>query len=93
MQELARAGVLSSSRGKHGGFQLAKPASELSLLAIVGRFDQIAERRSCLLGRPECSDRLACAAHWRWKAVSEQVATFFSETTVEQLLGDTGIAA
>ncbi|MFQ6044957.1 MAG: RrF2 family transcriptional regulator [Gemmatimonadales bacterium] len=93
MHELAREGVLASMRGKHGGFRLAVPAGQLSLLSVVGRFDAIAEGRSCLLGRPECSDRGACAVHWRWKAVSEQLAAFFSETTVGDLLGGAGLAA
>lgn len=93
LHELARDGVLSSSRGKHGGFQLAHPPEELSLLTVVQRFDRIAEERSCLLGRPQCSDRHACAAHWRWKAVSEQVSTFFRETTVADLMAGEAIAA
>lgn len=93
LHELARDGVLTSSRGKHGGFQLAHPPDKLSLLTVVQRFDRIAEERSCLLGRPQCSDRHACAAHWRWKAVSEQVSTFFRETTVADLMTGTAIAA
>jgi Rrf2 family protein len=85
MHQLVRAGVLTSARGKRGGFWLAVPPGELSLLSIVSHFDPIEERRSCLLGKPECSDRGPCAAHWRWKAVSEQHAAFFRETTVADL--------
>jgi Rrf2 family protein len=86
LHELARAGVLTSSRGKLGGFRLAQPAEKISLLSIVGRFDQLSERRSCLLGRPQCGDRTACPVHWRWKALAEQLAAFFGETTVGDLL-------
>lgn len=93
MHELVREGVLVSTRGKHGGFRLAVPAGRLSLVSVVGRFDAIAQGRTCLLGRPQCSDRAACQVHWRWKAVSEQLEAFFSETTVADLLGGTGIAA
>jgi Rrf2 family nitric oxide-sensitive transcriptional repressor len=90
MHQLVRAGVLTSARGKRGGFRLAVPPGELSLLSIVSQFDRIEERRSCLLGRPECSDSSACAAHWRWKAVSEQLAAFFRETTVADLYAVAG---
>jgi Rrf2 family protein len=90
MHQLVRAGVLTSARGKRGGFRLAVPPGELSLLSIVSQFDRIEERRSCLLGRPECSDSSPCAAHWRWKAVSEQLATFFRETTVADLYAVAG---
>lgn len=93
LHQLVQAGVLQSSRGKHGGFALAKSPERLSLLRVINAFDKIAERRSCLLGRPQCADRVACAVHWRWKDLSEQIATFFRETTVADLLAGTEIPA
>jgi len=83
---LARAGVLESTRGKLGGFTLARPAARISLLEVVGPFDNVSENRTCLLGRPVCSDHTACAAHERWKGVAEKTATFFRETTVADLV-------
>jgi Rrf2 family protein len=85
LHELARTGVLWSARGKHGGFRLATAAEDLPLLAIVSRFDHVSETRSCLLGGETCSDRTACALHWRWKALSDQLGRFFKETTVADL--------
>lgn len=86
LHQLARAGVLESSRGKLGGFQLARPASRITLLEVVALFDDLTGRRICLLGRPVCSDQTPCAAHRRWKAVTEQTATFFRETTLADLM-------
>ncbi len=83
---LARADVLKSARGKRGGFELAAAPEDIPLISVVSVFDRVAETRSCLLGRQECSDHHACAAHQRWKTVSEQIATFFRETTVADLL-------
>jgi Rrf2 family protein len=79
--------VLVSLRGKAGGFQLAVPPQRLSLSTVVMPFDRVEERRRCLLGRPECGDRNACAAHTRWKEVGDTVAQFFRDTTVADLLG------
>ncbi|MSR06350.1 MAG: Rrf2 family transcriptional regulator [Gemmatimonadetes bacterium] len=84
---LARAGILTSTRGKSGGFRLAQAPEETTLLEIVQEFDDITAGRQCLLGRPVCSDRTACNAHAQWKKTSEAVATFFRETTVADLLG------
>jgi Rrf2 family protein len=86
LHQLARAGILESTRGKAGGFRLARPASRIALVDVVGLFDDITGRRVCLLGRPVCSDHSACTAHHRWKAVSERNATFFRETTVADLI-------
>lgn len=87
LHELVRAGVLESTRGKLGGFRLARDPQELSLLQVVAVFDPITQWRRCLLGRPECSDRHPCPVHHRWKATAEEIARFFHETTLAALLG------
>ena len=89
LHRLAQEGVLKSSRGRGGGFVLSRPADQMPLVDVVGLFDEIAPGRKCLLGRPLCSDANACDAQASWKSVSEQVAHFFRETTVGDLLGET----
>jgi len=86
LHQLARAGVLTSTRGKHGGFRLTKPPSKLSLAEVVAPFDGPTGARICLLGRAACSDSDPCPAHGRWKSVSNEVSTFFRETKVSDLL-------
>ena len=86
LHQLARTGVLDSTRGKYGGFTLARPASRIPLLEVVGSVDAVTGNRTCLLGRPVCSDHHPCAAHERWKEVSEMSAAFFRETMVADLV-------
>jgi Rrf2 family protein len=86
LHQLARAKVLESTRGKLGGFRLARPPERIALLEIVAPFDDVTGRRTCLMGRPVCSDHTACAAHARWKEVAETSARFFRETTVADLV-------
>ena len=86
LHQLARAGVLESTRGKLGGFRLARPAEKIPLLDVVGPFDDVSGRRTCLMGRPVCSYYNACAAHERWKAVADRTAEFFRDTTVGDLV-------
>lgn len=92
LHTLAKRGVLTSTRGPHGGFALAVPADELPLLTAVEAFDALEERRQCLLGRSRCSDREPCPAHARWKDVAERVSSFFRETTVADLLAEEPVA-
>jgi Rrf2 family protein len=87
LHQLARTGVLTSLRGKAGGFRLAVPPERLALSVVITPFDRVEERRRCLLGRPQCSERTACTAHTRWKEVADTVAQFFRETTVAHLIG------
>ena len=86
LHELTRAGLLRSTRGRQGGFRLAVPPAELSLLQIVSPFDDIGPSRRCLMGRPECSDLNPCPVHHRWKAVAEGIVRFFRDTTLADLL-------
>lgn len=88
LHSLARGGVLTSSRGPGGGFQLARPAADVMLSEVVERFGDQPEESGCLLGRDECSDLDPCAAHDRWKAVSAAVSSFFRETSVADLSRD-----
>jgi len=82
---LAREGVLTSSRGPGGGFQLARSPREVTLAEVVDHFDPLPEEAGCLLGRAQCSDRDPCAAHHRWKHISGAVHDFFRHTSIADL--------
>lgn len=85
LHHLVGEGVLRSTRGPLGGFQLAVPADRLSLGDVVRPFVP-AEGRTCVLGRARCSDLTPCAAHFRWKEASEGMRHFFDQTTVADLV-------
>src|SRR5690606_16333886 len=85
LHQLARAGVLHSTRGPLGGFQLVTRPEKLPLGTIVRPFLP-AEGRSCVLGRPRCSDLSPCAAQFRGKEDSERMRSFFDQTTVADLI-------
>ncbi|HET9065579.1 MAG TPA: Rrf2 family transcriptional regulator [Gemmatimonadales bacterium] len=81
---LAREGVLRSSRGPGGGFQLVEPPAALTLARVIGPFEPADDRR-CLVGRPHCGDANPCQAHRRWSSVAHQVESFFGDTTIADL--------
>lgn len=90
MHTYVRNGILASTRGPAGGFWLAIAPAKLPLFKLIEPFDPLLPRRTCVLGRPECSDRNPCPAHTRWKGISEDVAGFFRRTTVADLLNTPG---
>jgi Rrf2 family transcriptional regulator, iron-sulfur cluster assembly transcription factor len=85
LYQLAAAGVLVSRRGRQGGFLLAAPASRMRLARVVAPFEDLTQYSACLLGRPACSARGACAAHHEWKPIASAVLRFLKQTTVAQL--------
>jgi len=90
LHTLARAGILTSTRGPLGGFRLKRNPDKLPIYEIIQPFDRIEPQRSCILGRPECGDHNPCPAHTRWKGISEQVTAFLRNTTVGDLLREKG---
>lgn len=88
LHSLVKDELCASTRGPHGGFQLSRPPTEISLVDVVGQFDPAlaSSERVCLLGRDTCSDEDPCAAHDRWGGVRQLVLEFFRETTVDNLV-------
>ncbi len=85
LSQLARVGVLNSVRGKHGGFQLARPRNEITLFQVVEPFERFESVRRCLLGQPECNAKAACPAHAAWSALGDRVVRFLRHTTLADL--------
>ena len=89
LHALAKDGALSSSRGPHGGFELAVPASQLTLARVLSPFEEVDGPRSCLLGDGQCDEADPCALHGRWSGLATEVAAFFEETVLEDVVADT----
>lgn len=86
LHQLARHGVVTSERGRKGGFRLAREPHDVTIASVIEPFGSRAERRRCLLGRPECSDANPCGAHSGWKVVKERITSFFADTTVGDVI-------
>ncbi len=91
LHQLVKTGVLRSTRGPLGGFQLAVEADRLTLVQVIAPFEPVGERQ-CLVGRPRCRDEHPCAAHHRWAAAAAGVNDFFRTTTIATLLAESAEA-
>lgn len=84
-QTLVRAGILSSLRGPHGGFALARPAAQITLYEIVQAIDGTDPLERCVIGLAGCSDAHPCPHHARWKPVRDQIRQYLQGTTLADL--------
>jgi Rrf2 family protein len=83
---LADSGLIQAKSGTDGGFQLTRPAKEISLLEVVeasGKHDCF---DSCLLGNEECSDERNCPAHEYWKEQRTLIKAKLDQLTVEDVM-------
>jgi Rrf2 family protein len=85
LNQLTRAGILVSTRGRSGGFRLAMNPAELTLDRVVEVFSQSTGQR-CLLGHGTCGENPGCTVHSRWKPVARELRDFFSRTTIADLI-------
>ena len=85
MQDLARHGVVLSRRGVHGGYQLARPASEVTLLEIVQAVEPLRRIEKCPLGLAAHCKQL-CSLHARLDAACVAFAHTLGDATLGQLL-------
>ena len=91
LHALAQEGILDSNRGPGGGYRLAVPAEELTLMEVIEAFETLDASRECVLGREECSEENPCPVHGEWKEVAVPIARFFRRTTVgDAVAGNVG---
>lgn len=83
-QSLARAGLVKAVRGPKGGFTLARPADQISLLDIFEAIDGPLGKPRCPLSRPFC-DGSRCVLGGLVESVQEEGRDYFSRTTVAEL--------
>lgn len=88
LRNAARAGLLKSTRGRGGGFRLARPTHRIRLLDIFRPYDDVDSKTGCPFGQPRCSDDNPCVFHDHWKPVAEAYKRMLTETTIADLLSD-----
>ncbi len=92
--KLRDAGFVASTRGAHGGYRLARPASEITMLEVVEALEGPVAPMECFHevpdGRVLCShetdaDR-ACATKMLWTRVQGGVTKALAGTTLAELI-------
>lgn len=86
LQQLARKGLLRSSKGPTGGFILRVPPDEVSLLQIVEALDGLGDYEKCASGLAECNDQAPCGMHDSWKALRSRIMEYLERTTIADVV-------
>jgi len=81
---LRRAGVVRSRRGAAGGYSLARPAAEISVLEVVAALDGVPSPAECTQGLCERVD--GCGAASVWIEAQQALAKVLGGTTIGDLL-------
>jgi Rrf2 family protein len=85
LRRLVQARLLDSSRGVHGGFTLARPAAEITMLDIVEAIEGPLGLTPCSTHPEECGRSCDCPASLVWPVVQETLRSALSGVTLEAL--------
>lgn len=86
LQDLARAGILASVRGRGGGFRITHAPDEIHLLDVLGAVENIKKlTEDCVLGLDSCSEFVPCPLHTQWKAFRDLMLSRLEVMTVSDL--------
>ncbi len=85
-QQLARAGILASVRGRGGGFILARPAHEIRLSQIVDAVEGTDAFDRCVVGLDRCNDHAVCPEHDLFKPIRQRLKDYLNSTTLADLV-------
>jgi Rrf2 family protein len=84
-QRLVKAGILHSAKGRGGGFSLARPGGEITVMDIVIALEGQQHFGGCVLGLDRCSDTMPCPQHDHYKPVRQRLREYLAQTTVTDL--------
>ncbi len=73
LQRLMKAGIVSSTRGIKGGFQLAKDPKDINLLEVIEAIQGLSAANICAIDKRMCSLSGRCTVHPIWVKIREKV--------------------
>jgi len=85
LQKLRRQKLVRSFKGQKGGYELARPAGEITMqdLIIATGGEELEGR--CALGLTQCDENQPCPMHDYWKGIRAQLQALYQQTTIADL--------
>ncbi len=85
MQMLCKGGVLTSFRGRLGGFALKRKPHQVDLMSVMLITEGQDFTKDCVLGLKECSDETACPMHEKWKPIKTEILNMLKDHNLATL--------
>jgi Rrf2 family protein len=82
-QELVKKNIISSTKGKGGGFYLTEQNITKTLFDVILIFENEDVISKCILGLPECSDENPCIAHNIYKHFKKELGSLLVKEIID----------
>ena len=83
--QLRKQGLVSSTRGPGGGYQLGQDAATIAVSDVILAVDESVDATRCG-GKENCQDDARCLTHDLWVDLSARIHTFLNDVDLAQLV-------
>ena len=87
LKALAKAGLVTSSRGAQGGYQLARGADTISAAEILDALEGPVAITECSAHGSQCELEAICSVGNAWQRINREIRRALSGISLEQLAG------
>ncbi|MBP8303672.1 MAG: Rrf2 family transcriptional regulator [Phycisphaerae bacterium] len=93
LQRLQKAGLVKSSMGARGGFELAREPRRTTLLEVIEAVQGKVSLNRCLVHGQACTRRKVCSVRPRLVRIQESLVETLDQTTLGELIAGKGAVA
>ena len=86
LKPLAQAGLVEGLRGVHGGYRLARPATDINLVEIVEAMEGPLAMTECSHDHSQCGIADQCGVRSNWRLINDVLAEALRGVTLAQML-------
>ena len=87
LKKLQRSGLVISTRGSHGGYQLARPPGEITAARILDALEGPFAITECSGQHSNCGIESNCRVGHAWQRVNGAIRRALTDITLAQLAG------
>jgi FeS assembly SUF system regulator len=87
LKQLQRANLVTSTRGLHGGYQLARPAAQISAADILDALEGPVALTDCSAGEGHCEIESNCRVGRVWQRLNLAIRRSLQDVSLAQLAG------
>lgn len=83
---LRRAKLVTSERGRSGGYRLGRPANQIVVAEIMKAVEEQTRMTRCMDGGVGCLGEERCLTHNLWHALGGHISSFLSTVNLAEVL-------
>jgi FeS assembly SUF system regulator len=85
LKALARAGLVTSTRGAHGGYQLARAAREISAADVIDAIEGPVSITECSASDSQCEHEGVCNVGGAWQQINVAIRRALEDVSLVDL--------